>query len=233
MHFLVVGATGYVGRNVITAAVASGHSVVAHVRPGSATGDRSAAELVAAGARVTRTPWTPEAWYRYLEAEPPERIFLLLGTTAAKARAAVRSGAPDASQAAIDLGLTMMALSAARTASPGAGVVYLSALGASASGNEYLRVRATVEAALLTGPNPCTVVRPSFITGSDRREVRPGERLGAFVGDAVCAVLRSIGNRRRAAKWASITGQELARILVDLAAKPLDGRVHELDDFRR
>jgi hypothetical protein len=46
-------------------------------------------------------------------------------------------------------------------------------------------------------------------------------------------VLRFVGARRRAAKLASVTGAVLARILVDLAAEPLDGRVHELDDFRR
>jgi uncharacterized protein YbjT (DUF2867 family) len=127
----------------------------------------------------------------------------------------------------------MMALSAARTASPEAGLVYLSALGASATGNEYLRVRATVEAALVSGPNPFTVVRPSFITGNDRGERRLGERAGAIIGDALCAVLRLVGARRRAAKLASISGPELAKILLALATDPLDRRVHELDDFRR
>lgn len=232
MRFLVIGATGYVGRNVVSEAVRVGHDVVAHVRPDSAAGDRAAANLVAVGARVVRIAWTPEAWYRYLEANPPERIFLLLGTTASRARAAARSGTADASQSAIDLGLTMMAVGIARTAAPEAGLVYLSALGASTTGNEYLRVRATVEAALGSGPNPFSVVRPSFVTGSDRGESRSAERAGAFVGDAICAVLRLVGARRRAAKLASITGPALGRILVTLAAAPLDRRVHELDDFR-
>ena len=230
---LIIGATGYVGRNVVRVASSAGHDVLAHVRPDSAAADRTAAEFVAAGARVVRTPWKADAWYRALEAAPPDRIFLLLGTTAARAKAAAASGAPDASQSAIDLGLTMMALSAARTASPEAGLVYLSALGAAATGNEYLRVRATVEAALVSGPNPFTVVRPSFITGNDRDETRPGERAGALVFDAVCALLRLVGARRRSAKLASISGPELAKILVDLATAPLDRRVHELDDFRR
>ncbi len=233
MQMLILGATGYVGRNLVRLASAAGHDVLAHVRPDSAAADRNAAGFVAAGARVLRTPWQADAWYRALEAEPPDRIFLLLGTTAARAKAAAAAGGPDASQSAVDLGLTMMALSAARTASPEAGLVYLSALGASATGNEYLRVRATVEAALVSGPNPFTVVRPSFITGNDRGEVRPGERAGALVGDALCALLRVVGARRRAAKLASISGSELAKILLDLASAPLDRRVHELDDFRR
>jgi uncharacterized protein YbjT (DUF2867 family) len=233
MRMLIAGATGYVGRHVAATAVRAGHDVVAHVRPESPTGDRDSAQLVGLGARALRTDWTPEAWYRMLEAESPDRLFLLLGTTASRARAANAAGSADASQSAIDQGLTMLAITAARHAAPAAGVVYLSALGASSSGNEYLRVRAHVESALAEGPNPFTVIRPSFITGADRPEARPLERLGALSGDALCAVLRIVGARRRAAKLASITGTALARILVDLAAQPLDGRVHELDDFRR
>jgi uncharacterized protein YbjT (DUF2867 family) len=233
MRMLIVGATGYVGRHVAAEARRAGHEVVAHVRPGSPSGDRSAAQLVALGARVVRTPWAPDAWVRFLEAELPDRIFLLLGTTSARARSARETGGPDASQAAVDLGLTTLTIGAARVASPETGLVYLSALGASATGNEYLRVRATVEAALVTGPNPFTVVRPSFITGPDRDEARPAERVGAVVGDALCALLRLVGSRRRAAQWASITGADLAKILVELAAFPLDRRVHALDDFRR
>ena len=132
MQFLVIGATGYVGRNVVAAGIRAGHEVIAHVRPESATGDRAAAELVAAGARVVRTAWTPEAWYRYLDAHPPGQIFLTLGTTAARARKARKAGAPDASQAAVDLGLTMLVVGVAKTATPEAGLIYLSALSASA-----------------------------------------------------------------------------------------------------
>ncbi len=233
MRLLIVGATGYVGRHVIAAASRDGHDVVAHVRPESPSGDRAAAELVGLGARVLRTPWVAEAWYRMLEAESPDRLFLLLGTTASRAREARAAGRPDASQTAIDQGLTLLAISAARNAAPLAGLVYLSALGASPTGNEYLRVRAHVEAALADGPNPFTAVRPSFITGADRGEARPVERLGAMVGDALCAILRFAGARRRAAKMASISGTALARILIDLAATPLDRNVHELDEFRR
>lgn len=233
MRILVVGASGYVGRHAVAVARRAGHDVIAHVRPGSATGDRSAAALVAAGARVVRTPWQPPDWFRLLEAEAPDRIFLLLGTTARRASEAKRAGGQDASQTAIDLGLTTMVISTARTASPDTGLVYLSALGASATGNEYLRVRASIEAMLEGGPNPYTVVRPSFITGPDREEARPAERFGAMAGDALCALLRLVGSRRRAARWGSISGAALSSILVRLAEQPLDLQVHELDDFRR
>ncbi len=231
MRLLIAGATGYVGQNVVAEALRAGHEVIAHVRPGSASGD-AAAGFSAAGARVVRTPWTAEAWRQQLAADAPERLFLLLGTTAARTKAAAQRGI-DVSQQTVDLGLTMLAVTAARSVSPTIGLVYLSSLGASPTGNEYLRVRATIEAALVSGPNPFTVVRPSLITGPDRDEARLGERIGALVGDAACAVLRAFGARGLAARWASITGPSLAQILVTLATEPLDRRVHELDAFRR
>lgn len=132
----------------------------------------------------------------------------------------------------VDPGLTTMIITAARSAAPEAGLVYLSALGASAGGNEYLRVRAAVEFALSSGLNPFTVVRPSFIARPDRGESRPAERMGAVLLDSVAVLLGLLGNRRRAAKLASISGPALASMLVGLASEPLDGRVHELDDFR-
>jgi nucleoside-diphosphate-sugar epimerase len=233
MRLLVVGATGYVGRHVTAVARRAGHDVLAHVRPGSPTGDRAAAGFAASNVLVVRTPWSAEAWYRYLESDPPDRVFLLLGTTATRSRAAASAGAPDASQEAVDLGLTQMVLTALRSAAPEAGVIYLSAVGASATANIYLRVRASIESALLSGPNPFAVVRPSFVTGPDRPESRPAERIGAIVGDAALAIVRLLGGRRLAARYSSISGTALAEILVTLAERPLDRAIHSLDDFRR
>jgi uncharacterized protein YbjT (DUF2867 family) len=230
---LIAGATGYVGRNVVAEARRRGHEVIAHIRPDSAAGDRLEAQFAALGVRVVRTAWAPDKWNELLALEKPDRLFLLLGTTAARAKAAATSGGPDASQGAVDLGLTVMAMTAARFATPSAGLVYLSSIGASAAGNEYLQVRATVEASLASGSLPWTVVRPSFITGDDRGELRVGERIGAMVVDAICVTLRLVGARRRAARLASITGPALARILVELSERdPLDRRVHELDELR-
>lgn len=113
------------------------------------------------------------------------------------------------------------------------GLVSGSAPGASATGNDDRRVRATIEAKLSAGPNPFTVVRPRVITGPDRDEERIGERVGALAVDVLGTLLHLVGSRRRAARWAAITGPALAEILVSLAAQPLDRRAQELDHFRR
>jgi uncharacterized protein YbjT (DUF2867 family) len=233
VRILIAGASGYVGQHVARLACDHKHDVIAHVRPDSRSGDTAAKSLRNSGCRIVRTPWTEPAWHDLLASERPDRLLLLIGTTAARTREAARAGVADASQKAVDLGLTELALSAAAHSAPDTGVLYLSALGASATGNEYLRVRATIEATLLRGSNPFTVVRPSFITGTDRGEARFGERWGARGVDAMCAILRAFGARRQAGRLASITGAGLAMILLTLAEDTLDGRVYELDDFRR
>ena len=112
--------------------------------------------------------------------------------------------------------------------------VYLSALGADAgSRNPYLAVRGRFEAELRAGPLPWTVVRPSFITGPDREESRPAERVGAAVVDALTAVAGALGARRFAGRYRSITGAALGRALVRLAGDPeAAGRVIEGDALR-
>ena len=56
MRMLIAGATGYVGRHVVTDALARGHEVIAHIRPDSQRGDAEAERFAAQGARVVRTP---------------------------------------------------------------------------------------------------------------------------------------------------------------------------------
>jgi uncharacterized protein YbjT (DUF2867 family) len=228
---LVIGATGYVGMHLVRTGCALGGRVVAHVRPDSASGDARAEELASLGASVERTEWTESAMREMLGNVQPTVIYLLLGTTAARAKAAASVGG-DASQQAVDLGLTMLLIDAAREVCPAAGLIYLSALGASPAGNEYLKVRAAIEARLRQGPNPFTVIRPSFITGDDRAESRPGERFGAMATDVLAGFLRAVGGRAVAASYRSISGQALARILWSLGDKPLSGQVHTLSTFR-
>jgi hypothetical protein len=77
------------------------------------------------------------------------------------------------------------------------------------------------------------IARPSFITGPDRDESRPAERLGAAVVDALAAPARLFGGRRLADRYRSTTAAELAAALVRLAADPAAaGRVLEGDALR-
>jgi uncharacterized protein YbjT (DUF2867 family) len=231
MTALVFGATGYVGNHLVRVVRTAGGDVVAHIRPGSASGDVLAREFIAHGARVERTPWEADAIRALLTRVQPSVIYLLLGTTQARAKAAAGRG-EDASQQAVDLGLTMLVIESAAVACPTAGLVYLSAMGASPAGNEYLKVRAAVEARLAAGANPYTVIRPSFITGPDRGEARPGERWGAFGTDLLAGFLRAVGGRSFAASYRSITGEPLAQILWRVGSAPLDRRIHTLSQFR-
>jgi hypothetical protein len=77
------------------------------------------------------------------------------------------------------------------------------------------------------------VARPSFITGPDRAERRPAERLGAAVVDAALAPLRLVGLGAAADRWRSTSADELAAALVRLAADPAAaGRVVGGDRLR-
>ncbi len=97
----------------------------------------------------------------------------------------------------------------ARASAPRADVMYLSVLDASPAGHEDLRACTRVGAALASGSNPFTVVRPSILTEPDRGESRLAARLGY------------------------ITRGDVAEILGRLTAAPLDRRVHAPDNRRR
>ncbi|GJG85833.1 hypothetical protein tb265_10140 [Gemmatimonadetes bacterium T265] len=224
----VAGATGYVGR---AAVAALGARAVAHVRPDSPALDAWRARFAALGAAVDVTPWDEDALTATLARVRPAAVFALLGTTRK------RGAASGDTYESVDYGLTALLFRAAvRVAAAEAPrFVYLSALGADAgSRNPYLAARGRFEAELRAGPLPWTVVRPSFITGPDRGESRPAERVGAAVVDALAAPVASLGGRRTADRYRSITGAALASELVRLAGDPgAAGRVVQGDGLRR
>ncbi|HEY0778041.1 MAG TPA: NAD(P)H-binding protein [Gemmatirosa sp.] len=238
--FFVAGATGYVGRSTVGAAAATpGVRAVAHVRPDSptlATWRTRFAALgdAALGVAVDATPWNEDAMAATLARLRPAAIFALLGTTR-------RRGASSGdTYESVDYGLTALlfraAVRAARTtpADPPPRFVYLSALGANArSRTAYVAVRGRFEDELRAGPLPWTIVRPSFITGPDREESRPMERVGAAVVDALARPVGMLGARRVADRYRSITGSALAAALVRLADDPrAAGSVLESDALR-
>jgi hypothetical protein len=100
--------------------------------------------------------------------------------------------------------------------------------------NAYLAARARTERELREGSLPYVVARPAIITGADRDDPRPLERLAAAAGDAVLGVAARLGARGLAARWRSTTSGTLAAALVRLALDPAaEGRVVESDELRR
>lgn len=228
----VAGATGYTGRAVVDALRARGCAVVAHVRPKSRQLTEWTTRFEGSGAIVDATPWELEAMTASLREHQPSVVFALLGTTRKRAKGE-GMGAREAYER-IDYGLSRMLLDACVAAAPSARFVYLSSAGVSeGSANPYLQARERVEAALRESGLAFTIARPSFITGSDRDEVRPAERVGALVGDGFLGVLGAVGAKRLRDRFRSTDSTELAAALVRHALDPSSaGRVLHGEDLR-
>ena len=214
----VAGATGYTGREVVRALVARGVEAVAHVRPQSSNVAAVLSEFEAEGALTDTTPWEDGAMQESLLTHRPDVVFALLGTTRARAAAARRAGAPRESYDSVDYGLTAMLLRASVACASRPRFVYLSSLGAGRpSSNAYLSARYRAEADVRASGLPYAIARPSFITGPDRRESRPLERIAARVTDSLLGVAAQLGGTAIQDRYASISAQELAAALVALA----------------
>ena len=233
----VAGATGYVGRALVRVLAERGTPAVAHVRPDSPQLDQWRTRFAALRATADATQWDEDAMAATLAALRPTAVFALLGTTRQRARAAAARGAADGYEH-VDYGLTALLLRATARAARETGTaprfVYLSSVGAdAASRNPYLAVRGRLEAELRASGLPWTVARPSFITGPDRDESRPAERLGAAVVDAALAIPGWLGARRLRDRWRSTTADELAHALARLADDPrADAAIVEGDGLR-
>lgn len=224
----VAGATGYTGREVVRALAARGVVAVAHVRPDSPALEQWRRRFAELGARIDTTPWQPDAMAATLAALRPTYVFALLGTTRARAAAAARAGQAPADYGAVDYGLTVLLLRAAAALAPPPRFIYLSAVGASASaGSAYMRARGRVEAELAGSGMPYLAFRPGFISGPDREEWRPAERILASFTDVGMRLLGALGARRLSARFRSRTGQELAESMVRRALEPGPSRILE------
>jgi uncharacterized protein YbjT (DUF2867 family) len=232
----VAGATGYTGREVVRDLRARGIRAVAHVRPDSSRLEEWRARFGDGGAEVDATPWEEEAMTATFERLRPNLVFALLGTTKKRASKAAAAG-EDASREtyeAVDYGLSALLLRAAVKAGHRPRFVYLSSMGVSEDARgQYLKVRARLERELRESGLPYTIARPSFITGSDRDEDRPMERLGAGVGDALLGAAALLGAKRLRDRYASIDPKTLAESLVRFAIEPAgENKVLEADALR-
>lgn len=219
--FFVAGATGYTGRAVVAELRRRGLATIAHIRPDSSSRARFEAEFTAIGARIDTTAWDEMALAGALARHSPNVVFCLIGTTAAQAKRAERETGKPVNYETVDYGLTAMLVSAAGQSGQKPRFVYLSAAGAAPGApGAYMQARWKAEEAVRSAGVPYTIVRPSFITGPDRDDARPGERIGAKVADAALGVLSVLGARRLQARFRSISNTELASGLIALAVDP-------------
>jgi hypothetical protein len=207
---------------VVAALRARGVPTVAHVRPGSSTAATWRARFHELGARVDESPWDPASMRAAIATHRPTHVFALLGTTRKRA---AREGLADAYEH-VDYGLSAMVLDACVRAGHAPRFVYLSAIGVREdTGNAYLRVRARLERELKASPLPYLIARPAFITGSDREESRPAERVAAIVIDGVLGAAAMLGARAMRDRYASLTGRALAQGMTALALASRGARV--------
>lgn len=205
LRLLLVGATGAVGQAALSLALA----------------DPRIAEVVA----LTRRPLAPQAKLANVVADftalpadadcwKVDAVICALGTT-------MKAAGTQARFAAVDRDLPLLVAQRARAA--GATRYALnSSLGASPSGNFYLRTKAEAEEGVRSlGFHAYTIVRPSLID-AERSELRPGERLGLLLARALAPL---IPRRYRAVRAAAI-----ARALLDGALRDDAGeRIVESD----
>ena len=168
LRLLLLGATGAVGREVLTQALA----------------DSRVAEVLA----LTRRPLVsherlinPVTDFAHLDVAAPwwqaDAVVSALGTT-------IKVAGSQTAFAAVDRDLVIETARLARQA--GATRLALnSSLGASAQGNFYLRTKAQAEEGVRAlGYPSLTIVRPSLIA-AERETVRPGEVAGLWLSRAL------------------------------------------------
>ena len=221
MTAFVLGATGFVGREVVRQLAVRATPVVAHVRPKSAA--EWTPKLEALGAKVDTSEWDAAALSAAIDAAAANQLYVLIGTT--KSRAKSESVDGDIYEK-IDYGLTRIAVDAAIASKAKPRLVYLSGLGADANARgAYMKARGKAEDAVRSSGLAWVIARPAIITG-ERDESRPGERAGAIVGDGLLAVA-GLFSKNVKAKWSSTTPDVLASALIRIGESSEHDRVFD------
>lgn len=232
MTAFVLGATGFVGREVVRQLCVRGAKVHAHVRPDSSKLTAWQATFGEQGATVDATPWDVEklaARFRELFGSGPSQIYICIGTTRGKAKTDAIEGNIYEK---VDLGLTRIAVDAAKASGTRPRLVYLSSVGAKATASSaYLAARGKAEDVVMASGLPWVIARPSIITG-ERDESRIGESTAAIVGDGLLAVAGVFGGRKLRDKLRSTTGDVLASALIRLGEAPESDKIVDGADLR-
>src|SRR5262249_35059389 len=157
------GATGFVGREVVRQLCVRGAKPIAHVRPDSRSLADWRTRLEELGATVDTTPWDAGAMAARFRIVEPAQIYVLIGTTRARAKT---DGVSGDIYEAVDLGLTRIAVEAARSSERRPRIVYLSSVGADPTARSaYLAARGRTEQIVTGSGLPWVIARPSIITG--------------------------------------------------------------------
>ncbi len=231
LRAVVFGATGYTGQHTVSELRARRHDVWAHSRPDSGRLAALRPIFEASGAHIDTSPWNPEGIQSLLAEAQPHLIFCLLGTTREQAHSEQLEG--DIYEA-VEGRLTRVVIGAAKNCSPTARILFLSSIGTKQdTKNPYLATRARLEATLGESSLPYTIVRAPLISGIDRPQKRTTERAAAIVGNSLLKLVATFGASALERQFASMTGEELAKYLVDAAEDPgCDGRTLEPRELR-
>jgi uncharacterized protein YbjT (DUF2867 family) len=213
----VLGATGFVGREVVRQLCVRGVKTYAHVRPDSKQLADWQTKLAAIGADIDTTAWDVGALAARWRELKPAQVYVLIGTTKSKAKSDAVAGNIYET---VDLGLTKLAVDAARASEVQPRIIYLSSVGADAGARSaYLKARGQAEEVVKTSGLPWVIARPSIITGA-RDDGRLGERSAAIFGDGLLAVVGVLGGGKVRARYRSTTPDVLASALIRLGEAP-------------
>ena len=213
----VAGATGYTGGALVRHLISRNVETYAHIRPESSTLPESQQALTDAGAMVDKTPWELDDMTATLEQIQPTHVFFVIGTTKKR----MRNESGDNSYEAVDYGLAKMLLDASVASEAEPVFVYLSAQGAKeGASTAYYRARWKAEQDVRHSGLPYVIARPGFISGGDRDESRPMERVGSVLASATASVVGAFGADKLKDKLEPRDASEMARELAVAALNP-------------